>query len=548
MPSLPDDLSKLDLELPPAQYEPATPPADVGNEPVMAENLANGEETEQAQPENESVPRRHSRGWFAIPAWAVSLILHVGMLLILAAVSLEPIQEALAVLIVSGASSEPSMLEEFDVESAAAPMAVSSEDMEFVPQVTPSQSFVSEVVSEIPLEMTVATELSQLKMPSMTQQLTPTDILSAQIDSISKSLNSRSSKMKREMLERYGGNPDSEKAVALALKWLALHQLPDGSWTFAHSQVCRGQCDLPGSLARARNAATGLALLPFLGAGQTHMEGEYKAVVRKGLSFLLESMKVERNAATGSWHGGEDNMYGHGIASIALCEAYAMTGDESLATPAQLCLNYISYAQNPDGGGWQYSPRVGGDTSVVGWQLMALKSGAMGGLEINPITLRKAAYFLDSVQMNDGAFYGYDKPDASIDGRLATSACGLLCRMYMGWPKTHPAMIEGTDYLNKIGPNATNVYYNYYATQVMKQMGGDKWESWNSRMRDQVVKSQVKEGHAEGSWSFSDMSAGNPSEAGGRLYLTAMNAMILEVYYRYMPVYAEQTEEDAFKL
>ncbi len=47
------------------------------------------------------------------------------------------------------------------------------------------------------------------------------------------------------------------------------------------------------------------------------MEGEYKAVVRKGLSFLLESMKVERNAATGSWHGGEDNMYGHGIASIA---------------------------------------------------------------------------------------------------------------------------------------------------------------------------------------------------------------------------------------
>ncbi len=88
-----------------------------------------------------------------------------------------------------------------------------------------------------------------------------------------------------------------------------------------------------------------------------------------------------------------------------------MTGDESLATPAQLCLNYFSYAQNPDGGGWQYSPRVGGDTSVVGWQLMALKSGAMGGLEINPITLRKAAYFLDSVQMNDGAFYGYDKPE-----------------------------------------------------------------------------------------------------------------------------------------
>ena len=547
MPSLPDDLANLDLDLPPAQYEPAKTPAVLGNPPVLAE-LTDGQPQADSSEASEAAPRRHSRGWFAIPAWAVSLILHVGMLLILAAMSLEPIQEALAVLIVSGASSEPSMLEEFDVESAAAPLAVASEDMEFVPQVAPSQAFVSEVVSEIPLEMTVATELSQLKMPSMTQQLTPTDILSAQIDSISKSLNSRSTKMKREMLEKYGGNPDSEKAVALALKWLALHQLPDGSWNFAHTQACRGLCDHPGNLVRARNAATGLALLPFLGAGQTHREGEYKGVVAKGLGFLLESMKVERNAATGSWIAGDDNMYGHGIASIALCEAYAMTGDESLATPAQLCLNFISYAQNPDGGGWQYSPRVGGDTSVVGWQLMALKSGAMGGLEINPITLRKAAFFLDSVQMNDGAFYGYDKPDASIDGRLATSACGLLCRMYMGWPKAHPAIIEGTDYLNQKGPNPSNVYYNYYATQVMKQMGDDKWASWNSRMRDQVVQSQVKEGHAEGSWTFSDPSAGNPSEAGGRLYLTAMNTMILEVYYRYMPVYAEQTEEDAFEL
>ncbi len=269
MPSLPDDLSKLDLELPPAQYEPATPPPMWGTSrswPKTGKWRGNG----AGSAENESVPRRHSRGWFAIPAWAVSLILHVGMLLILAAVSLEPIQEALAVLIVSGASSEPSMLEEFDVESAAAPMAVSSEDMEFVPQVTPSQSFVSEVVSEIPLEMTVATELSQLKMPSMTQQLTPTDILSAQIDSISKSLNSRSSKMKREMLERYGGNPDSEKAVALALKWWLFISCRMGPGPLRILKFVVGNA-IYGQSSSSSQCSHWLGIAPFLGSGpDTH--------------------------------------------------------------------------------------------------------------------------------------------------------------------------------------------------------------------------------------------------------------------------------------
>ena len=63
-----------------------------------------------------------------------------------------------------------------------------------------------------------------------------------------------------------------------------------------------------------------------------------------------------------------------------------MTNDQSLLQPAQYALNHIVYAQDPVGGGWRYSAKQPGDTSAVGWQLMALKSGHMGYLQVPPQT------------------------------------------------------------------------------------------------------------------------------------------------------------------
>ncbi|MCA9270671.1 MAG: hypothetical protein KDA41_19450, partial [Planctomycetales bacterium] len=267
----------------------------------------------------------------------------------------------------------------------------------------------------------------------------------------------------------------------------------------------------------------------------------YQKQVHAGLAYLIRSMKV--NGRTGSWHEAEGSMYSHGLCSIAMCEAYAMTHDKELLAPAQLCLNFIVYAQDPVGGGWRYAPRQAGDTSAVGWQLMALKSGHMAYLEVPPGTVVGAMKFLDSVQANSGAEYGYTGP---AEGRAATSAVGLLCRMYLGWKHDNPGLQQGVEIIDKRGPSKNDMYYNYYATQVVRQYDGEVSERWNGRLLDWLVGQQAKDGAKAGSWHFRGGDHG--SERGGRLYCTAMSTMILEVPYRNMPIYRNHASDDDFKL
>jgi hypothetical protein len=371
------------------------------------------------------------------------------------------------------------------------------------------------------------------------------------------------------MIRRNGGNKASEIAVKESLNWLARHQYPNGTWNFDHQRgACQGRCTDPGKATQAVRAATGLAMLTFLGAGQTHdVDGPYRQVVERGARALVNLMKVTKNV--GSFHEAGGNMYSHGIASMAICEAYAMTGEPTLRRPAQLALNFITYAQDPQGGGWRYSPRQPGDTSVMGWQVMALKSGYMASLSVPPRTVQGARFFLDSAQKSGGEEYNYSVevndprgmrvklPGMVLDkktGRLiekkpgggkGTSAIGLLCRMYLGWEHDNEVLKRGVLRLAKQGPSEGDAYYNYYASQVLFQYTsgkGELWKNWNEEMRHMLVMSQSKEGHEKGSWSF-DLGK-HHNERGGRLYCTALASMTLEVYYRYLPVYKTAEERE----
>ncbi|MFZ5829968.1 MAG: hypothetical protein ACOY3P_07760 [Planctomycetota bacterium] len=338
-----------------------------------------------------------------------------------------------------------------------------------------------------------------------------------------------------ELAASRGASGESLLAVQRGLHWLKAHQLDDGGWHFDHTRgICNGLCANPGE-ETSRTAATAIALLAFLGDGHTHREGEHQEVVRKGLYFLSTQAIVRPEGADLQ----DGTMYGQGMATMAFCEAYAMTGDPALKDLAQRSVRFIVAAQDTKGGGWRYVPREPGDTTVTGWQLMALKSAQLARLDVPTPSVMLVNHFLDGVQSEEGARYGYLTPEP----RRSTTAIGLLCRMYLGWPRNHAALRRGLEYLGNEGHSEQDIYYNYYAAQALCHDDGPLWKAWNPPMRDYLIAAQAQNSHESGSWFFpKDYGA----IKGGRLYCTAMAVMTLEVYYRFLPLYGDRAAAGGF--
>jgi hypothetical protein len=372
----------------------------------------------------------------------------------------------------------------------------------------------------------------------------------------------RSGGTKSRLLKEGGGNSESEVAVAMGLRWLANQQKPAGYWEFDPTD--------PKMKTKDWATSTGLALLPFLAAGQTHKSGgPYAKVLSEGVTWL----KNDLNLSTGRFnHGSPQYMYGHAIATMALCEAYGMTKDQVLQPYAQSAINYIVRAQGADGS-WGYQSGATGDTSIVGWQIQALRAAQLTkNITVPDASVKKAVDFLNKVSSggSNKPHYGYTAPN----GRAGTAltAVGLLCRYYVdGWGPNNAGLAEGTvglfgnpkiDAVNtvtrtdrtraprlkeqvKANKAVPEMYYYYYATQVVHFYGGPEWQEWNEGpkdatgkrlggMRDWLVAVQNKDGVLRGSWNSDPGTIGSHC---GRVGTTCLCLLTLEVYYRHLPLY-----------
>jgi hypothetical protein len=349
----------------------------------------------------------------------------------------------------------------------------------------------------------------------------------------------RRTDVRRQLAALTGATPASEAAVEAGLKWLATHQREDGSWSLQHTHAECGDACLPNSSMDCSTAATGLALLCFLGAGHSHAEGDYQQEVQRGLDWLVTQSR-EGDLRTSLDHvvpEGRSAMYAHGIASMALCEAYGMTLDRTLIRPCKESIDFIAESQDPNGGGWRYSPGEPGDTSVVGWQVMALVSARMSGLKVPDDVRERVIRFLQSVHLPSTGEFGYTGKGR---GTVATTAIGNLCALYLHSSIDRVSLQRVDRLLGLQDPKSNNDYANYYVSLVLHHLGGEHWRVWNAACRDTLVTTQVRFGHAAGSWDPTS----NWGRSGGRLYSTCMNVLTLEVYYRHLPLYAD----DAFEI
>jgi hypothetical protein len=347
-------------------------------------------------------------------------------------------------------------------------------------------------------------------------------------------------------------SPDEVRAATIVdrgLDFLARSQQPDGRWALGRFAGATPE-DAP--KLQSDTAATGLALLSFLGAGHDHFDGPHRDTVRRGLEFLLAVQKPD-----GDLYLPSDDLsnscawlYSHGIASIALCEAVGMTGDPRVKPAAEKACGFIAASQHPTRGGWRYTPASDADLSVSGWMLVAVRSGDLAGLQTDPKTLAGVRTLLEAAASPaDSTRYAYNplKPEqrmSPLSGACMTAVGGLM-RLHTGAAADDPRVMRAARALAAVPPEygtasrkVRDSYLWYYASQVLVHTGGPEWQAWYGRLVATLDVAQETKGPLAGSWDPLGAVPDRWGLYGGRIYVTALHLLALEVPDRRLPTYS----------
>jgi hypothetical protein len=345
-------------------------------------------------------------------------------------------------------------------------------------------------------------------------------------------LGARSPGGRRSAARRYGMPKGTDKDILAGLRWLKKAQnKKTGGWG----------CKQWGGKRDADAGVTGLALLAYLGFGCTDKQpAEFASTVKAAMKYLVDKQKKfgSEGKNTG-WFG--ERMYSQGICTMAVSEAYAMTGRRGCKKSAQAGLDYI-LSKQPAYGAFSYTG-PGGDVSVTGFQIQAIKSAYIAGLKVPKEAKDKTLKFLEICMRKDFSTpYGI-QPALKVQtkpGKTTMTAATLTGRLFMGEKNTSVNSKGQADYLmannrlQRTAQSASCLYEIYYMSLSMFNMGGKYWRTWNKEFNKPLRAKQVKSGPETGSWPVKGIRYGGH---GGRVYSTAMACMALEVYFRYLPTY-----------
>lgn len=476
-----------------------------------------------ALPQDDTPPDLLGKLVSLTPPWFISLIVHFSMMIFLGLLVIG----ANAVSKKEGIEVDLSHANDKDKEIYAETLGEQLTD--------PSQKFSREGLepSKDPVAALSPADLPQVKDPLIGPPVMEPSpgghmpVGTIPTPSIALELSGREEGMKKVLLLQYGGTKLTEDSVKLGLSWLVRQQRSRGMWSL------RGPYKNGGNIEN-EEAATAMALIAFQGAGYTTSSSKtdpYTRVVTRAWKELLRRQQ-EDGHFFGNLAPEQHQLYTQALCTIAICELYGMTHDETYLAPAQKAVDYCVKVQAPEGG-WRYQPGVDSDMSVTGWFAMAMQSARMAGLEVPSPVFEKIGKFLDSVARDEGARYAYQ---FNAGATKPLTAEGLLSRQYLGWAHDDARLRSGVESLLANLPdwNDRNVYYWYYGTQVCHHMEGKEWRKWNEVMRQLLPEHQDKQGPERGSW---DPNGDRWGGTAGRLYVTCLSLYTLEVYYRHLPIY-----------
>lgn len=380
---------------------------------------------------------------------------------------------------------------------------------------------------------------------------------------------------RRRALKKYGGSKETEDALEKALKYLASKQNADGSWGGNESRKT-------GDVV----ALSSLALLAFLGHGE-HYGSLYGDTLKRGADFLVRCADAPGVEQVGKG-------FGHAILSYALAEGLAVTGDVKIRPVLEKRVTALVNHQNALGGyslNYDASPanplsdddlakmkeeerRVARqilageptcDLSLLGWHAQALTSAKTAGISIPNLDecLKKVAGALIQVHQAKEGGFSQGVNARRFEAEETMTPVGVLSTQLLGLGKSKTAkralqsLYDVKD--NKTGKvllpapkwknsgDAFPLYRWYYQTQMLFQITegmGEYWQSWNENLKKELTGNQ----QADGSWTVgADNSFRLKSKDELSYYATSMAALMLEVYYRYLPGYSiREAPEEAY--
>lgn len=312
-------------------------------------------------------------------------------------------------------------------------------------------------------------------------------------------------------------SPKVDSAIVRGLEYLALQQKANGAFEDKGPQI----------------AISALSLMSFMASGHVPNDGRYGQTVRRGLDYLVESFPED------GYVGKVDNsrMYGQGIITLAIAEAYGIEPDPArrakmkkvLERSVQVILKSQQVKKDDNNaGGWRYEPgSPDSDLSLSGWNALALRSCNNMGISVQRDVIDRAAkYVLRCYKKNEKAFAYQPQSQASP----AMTGVGVLNLCLMDRSDA-PEVKEASNYLSavKLNDDTRYTYYSfYYVTHAAYQLGDPLWSPvWKMSSEHLVSRQQP-----DGGWPQS-----KTNDEPGRTYSTALAILTLSTPNGLLPVH-----------
>ncbi len=309
------------------------------------------------------------------------------------------------------------------------------------------------------------------------------------------------------------------KAVRAGMDYLAKSQGNDGSWNTDDG----GQA--------YPVAITGLAGTALLAGGNTTTRGRYAPQVHRAVDYLLDC-STGTGLITGPTQESGRPMHGHGFALMFLALSYSTETKPKLRDREKEVIDkaveLTATGQSGDGG-WTYIPGAGDEGSVTVTQVQALRTAHNAGLAVPRGTIAQAVQYIERCSTPEG---GISYSLRSGGGPRLPISAAAVATLYNAGQYDAPVANRCLEYVWRHFKNSNSwrrsghdFYCQLYASQAFYMAGDEYWDDYFPGVRDQLLTMQDK---GDGSWQGDGI---------GKAYGTAIALIILQLPYKYLPVY-----------